>query len=133
LKLGDLTGVQQRAALELVAAALSRMGYQKVMNIVNAEENFARTSAQAHAAAANPARFGRAEYYIAILGTPSPAQPWMIQFGGHHLGINLTVAGKENVLTPSHTGTHRLHIVRTATRFAPWARKRQGVRLDSLA
>jgi hypothetical protein len=29
----------------------------------------------------------------------------MIQFGGHHLGINLTFAGKENVLTPSHTGT----------------------------
>jgi hypothetical protein len=105
LKLGDLTEVQQQAALELVAAALSRMGYQKVMNIVNAEENFARSSVQAHAAAGNPARFGRAEYYIAILGTPSSAQPWMIQFGGHHLGINLTVAGKENVLTPSHTGT----------------------------
>src|SRR5207249_3700657 len=53
----------------------------------------------------NPARFGRSEYYIAILGTPSATQPWMIQFGGHHLGINLTFAGKENVLTPSHTGT----------------------------
>jgi hypothetical protein len=105
LKLGDLTAVQQQAALELVGAALSRMGYQKVMNIVNAEEDFARSTLQARAAAGNPARFGRAEYYIAILGTPSPAQPWMIQFGGHHLGINLTIAGKENVLTPSHTGT----------------------------
>src|SRR5260370_13328235 len=75
------------------------------MKFVNAEENFARASVQARAAAGNPARFGRAEYYIAILGTPFPAQLWMIQFGGHHLGINLTVAGKENVLTPSHTGT----------------------------
>jgi Protein of unknown function (DUF3500) len=105
LKFGDLTAVQQQAALDLVGSALSRQGYQKVINIVNAEENFARSSAEAHAAQHNPASFGRAEYYIAILGTPSATQPWMIQFGGHHLGINLTFAGKENVLTPSHTGT----------------------------
>ena len=105
LKLGDLTSVQQQAALDLVRSALSRTGYEKVINIVNAEENFARSSAEAHAAQHNPASFGRAEYHIAILGTPSATQPWMIQFGGHHLGINLTFAGKENVLTPSHTGT----------------------------
>jgi Protein of unknown function (DUF3500) len=104
VKLGDLTPVQQRAALDLVGAALSRMGYEKVINIVNAEEVFARSSVELHAAQHNPASFGRSEYHIAILGTPSPAQPWMIQFGGHHLGINLTFAGKENVLTPSHTG-----------------------------
>jgi hypothetical protein len=104
VKLGDLTPVQQRAALELVGAALSRTGYEKVINIINADEEFARTSAELHAAQRNPASFGRSEYHVAILGTPSPEQPWMIQFGGHHLGINLTFAGKENVLTPSHTG-----------------------------
>jgi Protein of unknown function (DUF3500) len=105
LKLGDLTMAQQQAALDLVGAALSRTGYQKVMNIVKAEEDFARSRVRDPAAAANPAHFGRNEYYIAILGTPSPSQPWMIQFGGHHLAINLTIVGKENVLTPSHTGT----------------------------
>ncbi len=29
----------------------------------------------------------------------------MIQFGGHHLAINVTLAGRENVLAPTHTGT----------------------------
>ena len=29
----------------------------------------------------------------------------MMQFGGHHLAINVTLAGRENVLTPTHTGT----------------------------
>ena len=29
----------------------------------------------------------------------------MIQFGGHHLAINVTLAGRQNVLTPTHTGT----------------------------
>jgi hypothetical protein len=45
--------------------------------------------------------FSRDEYYLALLGTPSLTQPWMIQFGGHHLAINVTIVGKSNVLTPS--------------------------------
>src|SRR5438552_6220028 len=28
----------------------------------------------------------------------------MLQFGGHHLAINVTVAGRQSVLTPTHTG-----------------------------
>jgi hypothetical protein len=28
----------------------------------------------------------------------------MLQFGGHHLGINVTIVGKDTVLTPTHTG-----------------------------
>ena len=46
-------------------------------------------------------QFGRDEYYIALLGAPSAAAPWLIQFGGHHLAINVTVVGANNVLTPS--------------------------------
>jgi hypothetical protein len=45
--------------------------------------------------------FGRDEYFLAFLGAPSLTEPWMIQFGGHHLAINLTIVGKSNVLTPS--------------------------------
>lgn len=103
VKLGDLTPVQQEAALALVAATLSPSGYQKVINIVNADETLERTSAPGRAATSRT-RFGRAEYYVAILGAPSTTEPWMIQFGGHHLGINITVVGGQNVLTPSHTG-----------------------------
>ena len=45
--------------------------------------------------------FGRDNYYLAFFGAPSLTEPWMIQFGGHHLAINMTIAGKSNVLTPS--------------------------------
>ncbi len=48
--------------------------------------------------------FGRDNYYLALLGTPSLTEPWLIQFGGHHLAINITIAGKSNVLTPTLTG-----------------------------
>jgi hypothetical protein len=103
VKLGDMTGAQQEAALTLVAATLSPAGYQKVMNIVNADEVLEVKSAPARAADSR-IKFGRAEYYVAILGTPSISEPWMIQFGGHHLAINVTVVRRQNVLTPSHTG-----------------------------
>ena len=48
--------------------------------------------------------FGRDLYYLAIFGKPSETDPWMVQFGGHHLGVNVTVVGKHFVLTPTHTG-----------------------------
>ncbi len=45
--------------------------------------------------------FGEDEYYLAFLGTPSKTAPWMLQFGGHHLAINLTMAGSEATMAPS--------------------------------
>ena len=38
LRLGDMTPRQREATLALVAAALSRSGYQKVIDIMNADE-----------------------------------------------------------------------------------------------
>ena len=49
------------------------------------------------------AAFGRDEYYVSILGAPSPSDPWMLQFGGHHLALNVTIVGAQGVFTPSHT------------------------------
>jgi Protein of unknown function (DUF3500) len=48
--------------------------------------------------------FGKDLYYISILGMPSEKDPWMLQFGGHHLALNITIAGERGVLTPTLTG-----------------------------
>jgi hypothetical protein len=104
LKLADLTPAQERAALALVAATLSPDGFRKAMAIVDADQVLEERSATTRKPGA-PIRFGRGEYYVAILGTPSATTPWMIQFGGHHLAINVTLAGRERVLAPTHTGT----------------------------
>jgi hypothetical protein len=45
--------------------------------------------------------FGEAEYYLAFVGTPSTTTPWILQFGGHHLAINLTMAGSQATMAPS--------------------------------
>jgi Protein of unknown function (DUF3500) len=48
--------------------------------------------------------FGGDLYYISFLGMPSATTPWMLQFGGHHLALNITIAGHEGVMTPTLTG-----------------------------
>ena len=128
LRLGDLTDRQRTAALALVASALSHDGYKKVTDIMNGDEVLrengggrtgGRPGPPAAAGRAGPGgpgrggpgrgpggrgggvQFGRDEYYIALLGTPSTTTPWMLQFGGHHLAINVTFVGASNVMTPS--------------------------------
>ena len=48
--------------------------------------------------------FGSDLYYISFVGTPSETNPWMLQFGGHHLALNVTIVGERGILTPSLTG-----------------------------
>ena len=98
LALGDLTKLQRAAALEALAAVLSKEGYQKAIDIMNADDQLIKGND-------NKMKFGTENYYIALFGTPSTTKPWMLQFGGHHLGINVTIVGKNAVLTPTHTGT----------------------------
>jgi Protein of unknown function (DUF3500) len=104
LKLADMTPAQEKAALALVAATLSREGFQKAMTIVDADQVLETRSVAARPASSQ-IRFGRGEYYVSVLGKPSTSDRWMIQFGGHHLAINVTLAARQNVLTPTHTGT----------------------------
>jgi hypothetical protein len=103
LRMGDLTPPQRDAAMAVLAAALSPQGYEKVVQIVEADEVLKKGSG-----GRGPA-FGRDEYYVAFLGQPSAADPWIIQFGGHHLGINITLAGDHGTLAPSHTGAQPAH------------------------
>jgi hypothetical protein len=49
-------------------------------------------------------QFGKDLYYVSILGTPSEKNPWLLQFGGHHLALNITIVGARGVLTPTLTG-----------------------------
>ena len=103
---GDLSPAQRDAALKLLSVALSKQGLQKVREIMEGDEVL-RASETGHdgprgeGVGRRGPSFGRDEYYLALLGAPSLTDPWMIQFCGHHLAINLTIVGKDQVLTPS--------------------------------
>ena len=96
LRMGDLTKSQRDAVLAVLASALSPQGYEKILQIVEADDLLRKSS--------GGTMFGRDEYYVSFLGQPSATEPWMIQFGGHHLGLNVTLAGEQRTLAPSHTG-----------------------------
>ena len=107
LRIGDLTPTQKAAVTSLLTTALSADGYRKVTDIIRADEVLRGNSRGGGAggrgrggAGGGPA-FGEDEYYLAYLGTPSTTTPWMIQFGGHHLAINLTLVGSQVSMTPS--------------------------------
>jgi Protein of unknown function (DUF3500) len=96
LQLGTMAGSQRDAAMRLLQTLLSPMGYQKVQEIMGSDQ--ALTDAGTNFAS------GEAVYTIGIFGTPSLDKPWMIEFGGHHLGLNVVIAGSKGVMTPTLTG-----------------------------
>jgi hypothetical protein len=116
LRLGDLAPAQRAGAMALLSAAFSQGGYRKVVEIMRGDEVLRRRAGEPPrgggpgggpggrgAPGGGSVRFGEDEYYLAFLGVPSVSAPWMLQFGGHHLAINLTLAGHQATLAPSHT------------------------------
>jgi hypothetical protein len=96
LRLGNLSAAQREAAMHLLQVALSLKGYRKVLEIMGSD--------QALSEGGTPFCSGTACYTIGIFGAPSTSEPWMLEFGGHHLGLNLTMAGEHGVITPTMTG-----------------------------
>lgn len=134
MSLKQMSPSQQDAAMKLLATVLSPMGLEKVNEIREADDDFKANGSKrgpgGHggpvpgggpppAGAGGPGgpppgggrpnfnnddMFGSSLYYISFLGSPSTTQPWMLQFGGHHLALNITIAGSRGVLTPTLTG-----------------------------
>ena len=130
LRLGDLTPPQRTAVMTLLQAALSADGYRKVTEIMKGDEVLKTTAGGRGPGGGGPPgggpppgtppgggppggraggrggpggglMFGEDQYWLAFLGTPSTTAPWMLQFGGHHLAINLTIGGSQVSMTPS--------------------------------
>jgi hypothetical protein len=96
LSMGELSAAQRTAAMTMLSSALSARGYEKVQQIVQGDEVLKQNEK------GNP-MFGKDLFYFSLLGTPSEKEPWMLQFGGHHLALNVTIVGEHGVLTPSLT------------------------------
>jgi Protein of unknown function (DUF3500) len=114
LLLANLTPPQRAAVNTLLTTALSRDGYRKVTEIMHGDEVLRTGQGGGTPGAGGRGRgrgpggpggggpaFGEDQYYLAFLGTPTVTAPWMLQFGGHHLAINLTMAGSQATMAPS--------------------------------
>ena len=126
ISLKEMNSTQRGAAMALVASALSPRGFEKVQQIMEGDEINKKTDQGPLRGPGGPQpagnggpppptnrggprqfngpMFGKDLYYISVLGTPSEKSPWMLQFGGHHLALNITIAGEHGILTPTLTG-----------------------------
>jgi len=120
LSLADMSGPQRAAALALLKVVLSPKGYEKVDAIRMADDDFKANGSKRGPRGNGPpppgaapgrgppprgdAMFGADLYYVSFVGKPSLQLPWMLQFGGHHLALNITMSGSTGIMTPSLTG-----------------------------
>lgn len=57
-------------------------------------------------------------YYISIWGQPQDKEPWGLNFGGHHMALNLTVTGKSVSVSPLFIGTDPAEV--KSAKYAGW-------------
>lgn len=100
LQTGTLTVKQWSALgtlLKTVTGGGADEGYQEILELLNADDYLAANGGGAD--------YGRGNYYIAFLGSPSATGTWELQFGGHHTAVSDTYTdGKLVGATPSFRG-----------------------------
>ena len=95
---GTLSAAKQTAWLAMVQKSLSAEGYARFLAEWKADDALASQQG------GGGNMFGSNLFYIALIGTPSATTPWMYQFGGHHVTLNVTIAGGRISPTPSFVG-----------------------------
>lgn len=91
LKIGSMTAEQKTALWAMLAGVLSPEGYQ-IRGIVSGDDQL------------GGGNYGTSEYYVSFVGTPSPTAKYLLQFGGHHLALNITIKGGLATIAPALPG-----------------------------
>lgn len=100
ISVGELSGEQRALLFEFLASSLGEEGYQSVAEVL-AAETFLSTDKRAERLEWAPEN-----YWLSIFGTPSANAPWGWQFGGHHLGLNISIEGNRvETMSPTFVGT----------------------------
>ena len=112
LRMDKLSADQRAAVLKILQAALSPEGYAQVTQITTADGVLATQGGP-------QLDFGADHYWIRILGTPGPTGAWTVQYGGHHLAVNVTLNGKAITLAPTLWGAQPASYAAAGTSAEP--------------
>ncbi|MFD9435793.1 DUF3500 domain-containing protein [Streptomyces sp. NPDC060002] len=113
LRMDTLTSTQQTAVLAILQTALSDEGYEQVTGITTAD-GVLHTSTGSD-------DYGSDHYWIRILGTPSSTGRWTVQYGGHHLAVNITLTGDTMTLAPTLFGVQPATYTLNGVSYEPLA------------
>jgi hypothetical protein len=100
ISIGELSDEQRVMLFDFLASSLGEEGYQSVAEVIAAEA-FLSTDKRA-----KRLQWAPENYWLSFYGTPSADTPWAWQFGGHHLGLNISIDGNRvETMSPSFVGT----------------------------
>lgn len=111
---GTLSDQSRMAFHRVLSAMLSSQGYLKTASIMQLDDilNTLYQTAfdqgkidQKTLTRMQDLKWAHGNYYISVWGTPQPAQPWGLNFGGHHLALSLTSDGTNVSMSPYFVGT----------------------------
>ena len=108
LPVKEMTTEQRRLGMELLRSAMSDHGFRKATNIISLELILKDLEGPG-------ARFDRNPelYYFSVFGQPSADRPWGFRIEGHHLSVNLALAGGDLIsVTPSFFGSNPAEVRR---------------------
>ncbi|GIE99335.1 DUF3500 domain-containing protein [Paractinoplanes rishiriensis] len=97
LRMDALSEDQKGGVRKILRSGLSTEGFNQVAGITTADGVLA-ASAQMNL------DFGADHYWVRILGTPAATGIWTVQYGGHHLAVNMTVRGDRMTIAPTFWG-----------------------------
>jgi hypothetical protein len=105
LRLINMTSEQQKLALALIDASMSRRSAEQARWIM-ALENILREHERADGRMFPGVRDSEL-YWFSVFGDPSGSAPWGWRAGGHHIGFHFTVVDREMVAaTPCFLGAN---------------------------
>lgn len=102
LWLNDIADSQKLHVHKLLRSVLSEVGYQKVMFIIQYDEDIKTRLTASNSPIAQ--RYGHEKYWVSIFGDPGEGKIWGWKFEGHHISINMTYSPKGITCTPHFTG-----------------------------
>ena len=97
--LAQLSVAARKAAHRLLATGLSEHAYAQAMIVIALEEVLDRREA-----GRNERHSG--DYWVAVFGDPSGADPWSWRFEGHHLSVTMTIIGEAVSPAPVFLGAN---------------------------
>ena len=98
VSLDELSPEPRALALTLLRESLSSDGFRTARDVMRLNEFIGQVTG-------SHAEYGEWLYWLSVMGTPSPHEPWGWQLDGHHLIVNCFVLGDQIVMTPMFMGS----------------------------
>ena len=96
--LEELSEAQLNAALGILKAAMSPLGFETARNVMRLNSAIGSITKRYE-------EYGELVYWLSVMGEPSHTEPWGWQIDGHHLIVNCFVLGDQLVTTPTFMGS----------------------------